>query len=113
MEIIGEMQAAQDKIWYKCTRCHHMTLIDLKLQIASQQSVKLDRGSATVYNPELTFKVGESIFHNEWDDLGRVTSKMRTSDGSESIVVMFEKQGQRRLIENLHSEESTQILNAH
>ena len=112
MEIVGEMQGAQEKIWYKCTRCHHMTLIDLKLS-AGQQSSKLERTSATVYSPQLTFKVGESIFHNEWNDLGRVMSKTHTSDGSEAILVMFEKQGQRRLIENLKLEESAQILNVH
>ena len=111
MEIVGEMQEAQQKIWYKCTRCHHMTLIDLKLQAAEHQPMKPDRGSATVYSPQLTYKVGDSIIHNEWNDVGRVTSKMRTSDGSESILVNFEKQGQRRLIENFKSEEH--ILNAH
>ena len=111
MEIVGEMQPGQEKIWYKCTRCHHMTLIDLKVQTAGKNTDKLDRKSATVYSPQLTFKVGDSIFHNEWDDIGRVTSKMRTSDGSESILVAFEKQGQRRLISNLKQEE--QLLNAH
>ncbi|HJW28789.1 MAG TPA: hypothetical protein VJ508_06000 [Saprospiraceae bacterium] len=113
MEIIGEMQGAQEKTWYKCTRCHHLTLIDLKLQETGQQATKLDRTSATVYNPQSTFKIGESIFHNEWNDLGRVMSKTRTSDGSEAILVMFEKQGQRRLIENLKLEETAQILNVH
>src|SRR6266849_4087675 len=89
MEIVGEMQLAQDKIWYKCTRCHHMTLIDMRIQATAKQSDKPDRKSATVYSPQLKFKVGESIFHNEWNDLGRVMSKMRTSDGSESILVSF------------------------
>lgn len=87
-----------------------MTLIDLKLQAAGKEAAKLERTSATVYTPQATFKVGESIFHNEWNDLGRVMSKTRTSDGSEAILVMFEKQGQRRLIENLKLEES-QLLN--
>ena len=109
MEIIGEVQEAQEKMWYKCTRCHHMTLIDLKLRAADP--AKLERTSATIYNPQATFKVGESIFHNEWNDLGRVTGKTRTSDGSEAILVMFEKQGQRRLIENIKLEES--VLNVH
>jgi hypothetical protein len=113
MEIIGEMQGAQEKTWYKCTRCHHLTLIAVKQQENGQQSTKLDRTSATVYSPQLTFKVGESIFHNEWNDLGRVTGKTRTSDGSEAILVVFEKQGQRRLIENLKLEETAQILNVH
>jgi hypothetical protein len=113
MGLVGEMQGAEDKVWYRCTRCHHMALIDLKAQAADQQQAKLDRTSATVYSPELTFKIGESIFHNEWNDLGRVMSKTRTSDGSEAILVAFEKLGQRRLIENFKLEETAQLLNVH
>lgn len=111
MEIVGGMQSAQQKIWYKCTRCHHMTLIDLTVSSAALQPMKPDRGSAMIYSPQLTYKVGDSIIHNEWDDVGRVMSKMRTSDGNEAILVAFEKQGQRRLIENLKSEDK--VLNAH
>ena len=104
MEIVGEMQGAQEKIWYKCTRCHHMALIDLKLEAALKPSAKLDPASAKIYNPELRFNIGESIFHSEWNDVGRVVSRTKTSDGSESIVVMFEKQGERRLNQNLKME---------
>ena len=111
MEIVGEMQGAQQKQWYRCTRCHHMTLIDLSITSAAAHPLKPDRGSATIYNPKLSYKIGDAIIHSEWDDVGRVMSKMRTSDGNESILVAFEKQGQRRLIENFKPED--QVLNAH
>ncbi len=109
MEIVGEMQGVQDKMWYRCTRCHHMTLIDLKSEAPINGAGKLDAATATVYSPGLTFKVGEAIFHNEWNDVGKVMSKTRTSDGSECITVMFEKQGERKLISSLKPE-SLEIL---
>ena len=102
MEIVGEMQGVQDKMWYRCTRCHNMSLIELKIEAAGAGT--LDAATATVYHPASKFQVGESIFHTEWNDLGKVLSKTRTSDGSESITVMFSKQGERRLISNLKSE---------
>ena len=74
---------------------------------ASAQGGKLDASLATPYNPLQSFKVGEAIFHTEWNDVGKVVSKMKTSDGSQAIVVSFEKQGQRRLIENLKPEPAT------
>jgi hypothetical protein len=61
----------------------------------------IDTNSTTHYNPERSFRVGESIFHIEWNDFGKVLSKTRTSDGGRAIVVNFEKQGQRTLIEEL------------
>jgi hypothetical protein len=53
------------------------------------------------YNPENTYAVGQSIFHTEWDDMGKIVSKERTSRGQSSIVVAFEKLGERRLLENV------------
>jgi hypothetical protein len=104
MEIGVEMQGVQDKVWYRCTRCHHMSLIDLKIQADGNGAS--DTSTATTYSPGQCFKVGESIFHSEWNDTGRVLSKTRTSDGSESILVMFQKEGERRLITNLKPETS-------
>ena len=105
MEFVGEMEGQVNRAWFRCTRCHHTSLIDLGPPV-SQQSGKLDASQATPYNPLQSFKVGEAIFHSEWNDVGKVISKMRTSDGSQAIIVSFEKQGQRRLIENLKPEPS-------
>lgn len=104
MELLGGMQNAEDKVWFRCTRCHHSSLFDMKLEAQAPADGKLDATTATPYNPQMSFKIGESIFHTEWNDLGKVMSKIRTSDGSNAIVVSFEKQGQRTLIENLKPE---------
>jgi hypothetical protein len=104
MVIVGEMQGAQDKMWFRCTRCHHMSLIDLGTNGADPGNGKLDPATATQYSPELSFKVGEAIFHTGWNDIGKVVNKVKTSNGGQAIVVSFEKQGQRRLIENIKPE---------
>jgi hypothetical protein len=74
---------------------------------------KIDASVATPYNPQECFEIGQSIFHSEWDDVGRVVSKMKTSDGCHAIVVAFEKGGQRRLIENLKSMEIEESKDVH
>ncbi|MBI1803929.1 MAG: hypothetical protein HY033_12740 [Ignavibacteriae bacterium] len=107
MEFVGEMEGIQNKAWFRCTRCHHTSLIDVGPPAASLVHGKLDATQATLYQPGQSFKVGEAIFHTEWNDVGKVVSKMKTSDGSQAIIVSFEKQGQRRLIENLKPEPST------
>ncbi len=104
MEMVGDLQVGQEKMWLKCTRCHHMSQMDLKLRANDSKNGKLDAASATKYTPEQIFSVGQAIFHSEWDDVGKVTSKIKTSDGHMAIVVTFEKQGQRRLLENFKPE---------
>ena len=74
---------------------------------------KGDASSATPYNPQLCFEIGQSIFHAEWNDVGKVVSKMKISDGCHAIVVAFEKQGQRRLIENLKSDDIEEPKDVH
>ena len=111
MEFVGEMEGMQNKGWFRCTRCHHTSLIELGTP-ASLDNGKLDASQATPYNPLQSFKIGEAIFHSEWNDVGRVVSKMKTSDGSQAIIVSFEKQGQRRLIESLKPEPSTNATTA-
>ena len=101
MELVGEMQNVPQKIWYRCTRCHHMILIDSRTEKITHEKEKIDIKKAQLYDPQGTFNIGDSIFHSEWNDTGKVLNKIYTSDGSQAIVVSFEKQGQRTLIENL------------
>ncbi|TAK57344.1 MAG: hypothetical protein EPO24_09985 [Bacteroidetes bacterium] len=101
MELMGEMTTTPDKAWCRCTRCHHMTLINAREALQAESGIALDAAKATTYTPELTFKIGEAIFHSEWNDVGKVLSKVRTSSGSQAIIVSFEKEGQKTLIENL------------
>jgi hypothetical protein len=102
MEFVGEMEGALGKMWFRCTRCHHTNLITVTT--VTEPQAELNAASATPYSPLSSFTIGQAIFHPEWNDVGRVMSKMKTSDGNQSIMVTFEKQGQRRLIENLKPE---------
>jgi hypothetical protein len=105
MEFVGEMDGVPNKVWYRCARCHHTSLIDLG-PLNLNPNTKPEASTATIYQPCNSFKVGEAIFHSEWNDVGKVTSKVKTSDGGQAIVVSFEKTGERRLIENLKPEPS-------
>ena len=52
--------------------------------------------------------MGEAIFHTDWDDIGKIISKERTSGGGSAIVVSFERLGERRLLENVVFDPDTQ-----
>lgn len=105
MEIVGEMEGVSGKIWFKCTRCRHLSLLDAQANGSNNASRgHIDVSSATPYDPASKYAVGQAIFHSEWHDVGRVVSKMTTSGGGQAIVVAFEKLGERRLIENMKSD---------
>ena len=103
MELIGSTEQQPDRSWYRCTRCRHVSLINVE-EAAPEEEVakkKLDRADAADYAPDKTYRVGEAIFHSDWDDIGKIISKERTSGGGSAIVVSFEKLGERRLLESV------------
>lgn len=102
MEVIGAMEGVVDKIWHKCTRCRHLMLLSTTND--SKEADIIDAKSATQYDPHSTYEVGQAIFHTEWNDVGRVMSKKRMSDGSNAMIVAFQKLGERQLIEKLSIE---------
>jgi hypothetical protein len=77
-----------------------MNVTELRREVEDAKK-KLDRADAAEYTPDKTYRVGEAIFHTDWDDLGKIISKERTSGGGSAIVVSFEKLGERRLLENV------------
>jgi hypothetical protein len=117
MELVGEMQTegSQDppqKVWYRCTRCKHTALLDKQTLTPSKRTepAKIDRASCVTYSRDQVYRVGQAIYHTEWDDMGKVTAKQKTSDGTQSISVSFEKLGERRLIENLQQPAEPEII---
>lgn len=103
MEMIGSAEQQPDRSWYRCTRCRHVSLVNLE-EVRKEQEVakkKLERADAADYAPDKTYRVGEAIFHSDWDDIGKIISKERTSGGGSAIVVSFEKLGERRLLESV------------
>lgn len=103
MELIGASEATPEKTWYRCTRCRHASMVNLEdiKRTQEESKRKVAREECAEYAPENTYEVGQSIHHSEWDDVGKVISKEKTSRGRSSIVVAFEKLGERRLMENV------------
>ena len=118
MEFVGGPQSEEGnnaesiKIWYRCTRCKHSALLTMAPQSREKKhlAIAIDRESCTTYAKEKIFKVGEHIYHSEWDDVGKVVRKDKTSNGIHSIVVAFEKLGERKLLENIQSELSEELV---
>jgi DNA-directed RNA polymerase subunit RPC12/RpoP len=104
MAILGSMEGEESKVWYRCTRCHHSTMIDMSKRAVEDNVIKFNKEECTSYSPERSYTVGELIYHSDWDDMGKVTAKEKTSSGGRAILVSFEKLGSRRLIENLPAE---------
>lgn len=117
MELVGEMQSEgsqepAQKAWYRCARCKHTALVERQVSTTSRKGepAKIERESCTTYSRKQVYKVGQAIYHSEWDDVGKVTAKQKTSDGTQSITVSFEKLGERRLIENMQQSVEPEII---
>ena len=106
MEVIGSSESTPDRTWYRCTRCRHASMINLEeLRKTLEESKKrVTREDAAEYTPVNSYTVGQSIFHTEWGEVGKVISKEKTSRGESAILVDFETLGERRLLENVSQE---------
>ena len=104
MEISGDSSPNEDenKRWAKCKKCKHKTIIDLKTD-AKAKKVSLDgieNEECVTYSPDKTFDIGQSIYHQGWDDFGKIVAKKILSDGRSSITVEFQKSGNKNLMES-------------
>jgi len=106
-ELIGEPIETEDgrHQWARCTRSRHSQLVNLDAIEAendkSKAVVHISREDARKYSPKEEYQIGDIIFHSIWDDVGIVRAKEVTSTGGRAIVVQFEKQNEKRLIENI------------
>jgi hypothetical protein len=105
MELAGEVLSADghDKFWAKCKKCKQTMIIDIAEDVKTlKPSLEgIENEDCTVYSPDKSFSVGESIYHKNWDDFGKVVSKVVLSSGQKSIAVEFQKSGLKKLIESL------------
>ena len=112
MEFVGSQPGENNdpenvKMWYRCGKCKHTALLTLSLTSQTKkkvQAVALVREECTPYSQQKTFTIGEQIYHADLDDMGRVIRKDKMSNGIQSIVVAFEKLGERKLLENMAEE---------
>jgi DNA-directed RNA polymerase subunit RPC12/RpoP len=104
MEISGEAAPGEDenKRWAKCKKCKHKMFIDMKSEVKDKK-VSLDgieNEECVTYSPDKTYDVGQSIYHQSWDDFGKIVAKKILSDGRSSITVEFQKSGNKNLLES-------------
>jgi hypothetical protein len=106
-ELIGEPIESEKgrHQWARCTRSRHSQLINLDTIEAEQDKTKavvqISREDAKKYSPKEEYQVGDVVFHAIWDDVGIVKAKEVTSTGGRAIIVQFEQNGDKKLIENL------------
>jgi hypothetical protein len=106
-ELIGEPIETERgrQQWARCTRSRHSQLVNLDaIEAESDKSravVHITREDAMKYSPKNEYEIGDFIYHQIWDDVGVVRAKEVTSTGGKAILVQFEKNSEKRLIENL------------
>ena len=106
MEITGNVTGDENenKRWAKCKKCKQTMIIDLNEDVKdSKISLEgIENEACTTYAPTKSFNVGDSIYHQNWDDFGKVVSKEIMSNGQKAISVEFQKSGSKKLIESVN-----------
>jgi hypothetical protein len=106
-ELIGEpMENAEGRRqWARCTVSRHSQLVDLDVLEAKNDRtsaiVQVSKEDSRPYDPQDAYSIGDVIYHTKWDDLGVVLSKEIISNGGYAIIVQFEKNKEKKLIEKL------------
>jgi len=107
MEITGTIagEESEYKRWAKCKSCKQVAVVDISDIIKNSEATLdgIENQDCTVYSPKRTYEVGEPIYHENWDDFGRVVGKETLSNGKHSISVDFQKSGNKKLIESLNN----------
>jgi len=102
MEISADYPGSDTKKWVRCKKCKQKMVVEFIEELKEPKTLEgIENEEFTVYAPSKSFHVGESIYHQSWDDYGRVTSKVLLSDGRSSITVDFQKNGPKKLIESI------------
>ncbi len=83
MEITADFAGDGSKKWVKCKKCKNLMIIDLtEINNSSKPVLEgIENEDCTVYSPSKSFKIGEAIYHQDWDDFGKVISKDTLSNG--------------------------------
>lgn len=104
MVLVNNLEDDPEKAWYRCPKCHHLALLKVTNEPESNSiQDRIKNSEYKIYKPDITFSIGEIIYHDVLDDYGKVLKKDTTSDGNRAIIVKFEKLGEKKLLENFKS----------
>lgn len=103
MELSGDSNLSKDdtRKWAKCKKCKQTVLVEfeVKEKMSKETEENEQNEKLKIYSPKSSFLIGDAIYHQGWDDTGVVLSKELLSNGVSSILVKFNKSGQKQLIE--------------
>ena len=102
MELTGEVAGDENKRWAKCKKCKQTMIISISEDVVVQKvSLEgIENEKCKTYSPSQSFEIGETIFHENWNDFGKVVSKEILSNGQKSISVEFQNSGNKKLVES-------------
>jgi hypothetical protein len=90
-------------IWLRCAGCNKATFLkmaDYQQLVAARKAPRvIADGECVKYDPNQNFMIGQRLYHPIWDDRGEVLRKLTTSEGESTIVVSFNRLGERTLVE--------------
>lgn len=113
-EISGELAGEEnkDKRWAKCKTCKQTSIIDLNeiKNVGKPVLEGIENQDVKDYSPTNSYNVGDNIYHKSWDDFGKVVAKEVTSDGQSSIIVEFQKSGNKKLIESITQNPKSEVI---
>ncbi|GIK20846.1 MAG: hypothetical protein HND40_09985 [Ignavibacteriota bacterium] len=110
MELTGEVVGEDNKRWAKCKKCKQTMVIDMTEDVVVQK-ISLDgieNENCVTYSPKNSYEIGQTIFHENWNDFGKVVSKEVLSNGQKSISVEFQKSGNKKLVESYNKPQTDQ-----
>ncbi len=102
MELTGDVAGDENKRWAKCKKCKQTMIISISEDVVVQKvSLEgIENESCSTYTPAKTYEVGQTIFHENWNDFGKVVAKEVLSNGQKCISVEFQKSGNKKLVES-------------
>ena len=107
MELTGDVagEGNENKKWAKCKKCKQTMIIDIESDVKEKKySLEgIENQECTTYSPMKKYELGETIYHQGWDDFGKVVTKETLSNGQNSITVEFQKSGFKKLVESLNN----------
>lgn len=113
-EITGTLtgEENQNKRWAKCKTCKQTRIIDLAdIKTETKPNLEgIETQEVKNYSPKDTYEIGDNIYHKGWDDFGKVVNKVITSDGQSSIIVEFQKSGNKKLIESYIQKPQSEVI---
>jgi hypothetical protein len=115
MELTGEVAGDDNKRWAKCKKCKQTMIINMSEDVAQKVSLEgIENNSCTTYSPSKSFEIGDTIFHENWNDFGKVVAKEILSNGQKSISVEFQNSGNKKLVESyikqIDQEEQSEVM---